>query len=377
MFGIFILIAHYEFGSRSELWANTQKHKYLPAVSLGNTGMSRHRFDNLFKALRFSRQAEYRPEGMSHERHRWQLVDDFVHNFNDHRSKNFKPGTKICVDESISRWYGQGGDWINKGLPMYVAIDRKPEQGCEIQNASCAESGIMIQLKLVKTKDEEERDNVDDGINHGTKVLTDLVKPWANSNRIVCADSYFASKQTIDCLRKMGLRFIGVVKTATKGYPMGYLSKIELHKRGDHHGVVSFDGNSNSPNTLAFVWMDRKRRYFISLCSSLQKGKPWIRERWRQVNREDPNAEAEKVQLVVPQTKCGKLYYDTCASIDQHNRSRQQTLNLEKNCSVRHGTRESTYLSSPSVLLIHGRHIQMLHKQSQRNENSTYVSQRS
>ena len=140
---------------------------------------------------------------------------------------------------------------------------------------------------------------------------------------------------------------------------------------------LSYDGNSNSPNTLAFVWMDRERRYFISSCSSLQQGKAWIRERWRQVNREDPNAEAEKVQLVVPQTKSGKLYYDTCASIDQHNRSRQQTLNLEKSYSVRHGTRESTYLSSQSVLLIRGRHIQMLHTQSQRNENSTYASQRS
>ena len=68
--------------------------------------------------------------------------------------------------------------------------------------------------------------------------------------------------------------------------------------------MVSYDGNSNSPNTLAFVWMDRKRRYFISSCSSLQKGKPWIRDRWHQVNREDPNAEAEKVELIVPQTKC-------------------------------------------------------------------------
>ena len=131
--------------------------------------MAQTRFDCLFKALQFLRQVEKRPEGMSHERHRWQLVDDFVHNFNHHCSKNFKPGTKICVDESISRWYGQGGDWINKGLPMYVAIDRKPENGCEIQNASCADLGIMIQLKIVKTKAEEERGEVDDGINHGTK----------------------------------------------------------------------------------------------------------------------------------------------------------------------------------------------------------------
>ena len=104
---------------------------------------------------------------------------------------------------------------------------------------------------------------------------------------------------------------IGVVKTATKGYPMGYLSKIELSERGDHHGVVSYDGKSNSPNTLAFVWMDRERRYFISSCSSLKPGQPWNRERWRQVDREDPNAEAEKVELIVPQTQCTELYYDT------------------------------------------------------------------
>ena len=37
------------------------------------------------------------------------------------------------------------------GLPMYVAIlDRKPEDGLEIQNAACAHSGIMYQLKIVK-----------------------------------------------------------------------------------------------------------------------------------------------------------------------------------------------------------------------------------
>ena len=103
---------------------------------------------------------------------------------------------------------------------MYVAIDRKPENGCEIQNASCADSGVMIQLRKVKTKAEEERVEVVDGINHGTKVLADLVKPWAHTSRIVCADSYFSLKQPCDYLRKMGLRFIGVVKTATKGYPM-------------------------------------------------------------------------------------------------------------------------------------------------------------
>jgi hypothetical protein len=52
--------------------------------------------------------------------------------------------------ESMSGWYRLGGYWINIGLPMYVAIDRKPEDGLEIQNACCEHSEIMFQIKLVK-----------------------------------------------------------------------------------------------------------------------------------------------------------------------------------------------------------------------------------
>ena len=61
------------------------------------------------------------------------------------------PSQRIVVDESISRWYGLGGHWINMGLPQYVAMDRKPEDGAEIQNSACGISGIMLQLKLVKS----------------------------------------------------------------------------------------------------------------------------------------------------------------------------------------------------------------------------------
>jgi hypothetical protein len=57
----------------------------------------------------------------------------------------------------MSRWYGQGRDWINAGLPHYVAIDQKPENGCEIQTACCGTSGVMMALHIVK-KEEGEAD---------------------------------------------------------------------------------------------------------------------------------------------------------------------------------------------------------------------------
>ena len=95
----------------------------------------------------------------------------------------------------MSWWYGQGGHWINHGLPMYVVIDRKPENGCEIQNAACGHSGVMIQLKVVKTAEEENASAVTDGDgnNHGTNVLKFLVEPWVRTDHCVCANSYFAS----------------------------------------------------------------------------------------------------------------------------------------------------------------------------------------
>ena len=81
-------------------------------------------------------------------------VDGFVKRFNDYRQGFYSPSENICVDKSILRWYGQGGHWINSGLPMYVEIDRKPENGCEIQNAADGKSGIVLRLRLVTTVEE-------------------------------------------------------------------------------------------------------------------------------------------------------------------------------------------------------------------------------
>jgi hypothetical protein len=97
----------------------------------------------------------------------------------------------------MSRWYGQGGYWINHGLPQYIAIDRKPKFGCEVQNSCCSRSGIMMQLKLVKTMEEPytHAQPGDNGLLHGTAVLKYLVLPWARIDRIMCPDSYFASEE--------------------------------------------------------------------------------------------------------------------------------------------------------------------------------------
>lgn len=65
---------------------------------------------------------------------------------------NIEPGDFSCIDESISRWYGLGRCWIDVGLPCYVAIDSKPENGGEIQNIACGIDGFMFKIEFVKSE---------------------------------------------------------------------------------------------------------------------------------------------------------------------------------------------------------------------------------
>ena len=114
---------------------------------------------------------------------------------------------------------------------------------------------------------------------------------------------------------------------------MTYLGRVVLPEgKGDRHGLVTID-NATGCQLLAFVWCDRDRRYFISTCSSLANGATIERMRWRQVDRA-PNALPTRADINIPQPKVCETYYSACQKIDQHNRSRQSTLMIEKKVRV-------------------------------------------
>ena len=137
-------------------------------------------------------------------------------------------------------------------------------------------------------------------------MLKHVVSPWFGSNRIVCADSYFASVGAAKELFRNDLRFIGVVKTATRGYPKPFLTSVELQNRGDFVALWS-NATENSSEHGAMLWMDKERRYFISTAGSFEWGTLYQRCRWRQVNQE-PNAAPQQVMFTIPQPKIDEMY---------------------------------------------------------------------
>ena len=69
-----------------------------------------------------------------------------------------------------------------------MEIDRKPENGCEIQDSCCGVSGIMMRLKIVKEEEDySSTDTEGEGavILHGVKVLKELIGSWTGSGRLV------------------------------------------------------------------------------------------------------------------------------------------------------------------------------------------------
>jgi hypothetical protein len=351
-FGLVILATRFEFSSRASLWSRESFGRFHSAPAFGRSGMSRNRFDHIWQHLRFSAQPIVRPPSMSHEEYRWMLVGDFVAFFNDARAKEFHPSDRICVDESISRWYGMGGDWINNGLPMYVAMDRKPENGCEIQNSCCAESGVMIRMRVRKTQacDSVEHDPDKE---KGTSILRELVLPWSRTSRVVCADSFFASVEAARELFKIGLRFIGVIKTSHRLFPLAHLGTVQFNGdsvRGQWKGLIHKKTDDALPDILAFIWVDTNRRCFVSTVSSLEDAPPIRRIRLRQVNTA-LNAEPERVFMSIKQPKASAVYYTSAAKIDQHNRTRQDDLAIERKLGT-HDWSKRVNLSVFSMIVV-------------------------
>jgi Transposase IS4 len=167
-----------------------------------------------------------------------------------------------------------------------MSFDQKPEDGCEIWTLCDGRSGMILHLKLVKTQTKQDEQqallNPNENLNHGTEVALDLVSPWFCSQQLVCADSYVSSVQTAWKCKEKGLKYIGVVKTATRHFPMQLLGSC-LEDKGERYGLVANDAN-DQPELLSFVSLDH--RYFIASGSLLAEGEPQQCELYQQIVRD-------------------------------------------------------------------------------------------
>ena len=69
---------------------------------------------------------------------------------------------------------------------------------------------------------------------------------------------------------------------------------------------------------------------FISSAEGIARGEAYERSRLRQLQPVESQLPPEIITFDIPQPKGAEVYYDSCATIDQHNRCRQWDLGLER-----------------------------------------------
>jgi hypothetical protein len=103
------------------------------------------------------------------------------------------------INEKVELYRGR---LDNEGLLHYVAIDHRPENICEIQNAACRKTGMMMELHVVKGPVEDclvlENDD-NDKLGHGCKVMLHLLRfgPMPNAALYVLIPTLPLSKQPV------------------------------------------------------------------------------------------------------------------------------------------------------------------------------------
>jgi hypothetical protein len=163
-------------------------------------------------------------------------MNDFVSAVKTHRRTMFnRPSIFAWMNLSLVGMVKVvfGSTWV---CLTKLPSSASPRMVVRLKTQSAVGRGIMLNIRLVTTAAVEARwtaEIEDTEIGHGTAFLSRLVQTWACTGRILCAEFCFASVEAAEVMGGMGLKFIGVVKTATKRYPMAILSGRELSRRGE------------------------------------------------------------------------------------------------------------------------------------------------
>jgi hypothetical protein len=110
-------------------------------------------------------------------------------------------------------------------MPHVTKIPRKPEGvGAEIKAlASGGEMGVIIGLDLMEGQEHQRQKPFWDEFGEGTAVCLRLMTPYFRRGHILHADSAFSSVKTLCALASRGVRFMGIVKTAHRQFPVRFL----------------------------------------------------------------------------------------------------------------------------------------------------------
>ena len=323
-------------GPLKDLW-KTADNGLLRPFALGERfGLSRNRFLDWVKYLKLC--PANAPDTKA------KRIEHFINAFNKHRMKGFSAGSGIVLDESISA-FRPFFDNTPEGIGWLVKMIRKPKGvGAELKNAACAVTGVMLFLELQEGKDEMAAKEFCEKFPKHAALVLRLTKQWHGKAKVIYADSYFASLQTVKACMLFGLDFVGPIKNACAGFPKKFMHNgiwllgEQPNQRGDWRAIeLVVTINDVERRVCGFAWNEPgtqgvPKKVLIASCGTTLPTDPHIKKRWC-VN--DDTGLTTNITRHVPRPLIVKQYFEAACGIDVHNHLRQGVMGIEEHIGTK------------------------------------------
>ena len=276
----------------------------------------------------------------------WDMFMPTIDKTNQKRSELM---TAYCLmlDESMSQWRPKTSKF--GGLPNYTFEPRKPiPLGTMLRDASECFSGILTYVDPVKVSELQARkefglevtsmpDKGDMPV-HTAEVLRQVKNSGLTIDGWVGGDAWFGSiHSSVECFKRFGVHSTWIIKNNSTFFPKRPLNAILTARHGTKVAgkwVTMKTTISGVPLiAVAYAWSQKGVSYFLSTCGNTCPAKALYK-----TNFEDEFGGTGFKEIKRPEI--AEYLYEYLPLIDEHNKQRQNLLNLEfcwptKNCWFR------------------------------------------
>ncbi|KAL3908548.1 MAG: hypothetical protein SGILL_008440 [Bacillariaceae sp.] len=257
----------------------------------------------------------------------WRAVQGLINDFNTNRKTNFQASDRLTLDESMSPLRPRQTKSAN--LPAISYVQRKPKPlGTELKCVADVSSGVMLHLEIQRGKKGMQNAKYSKALG-GTssctlRMVEQAVTQSSGSKDTVYGDSWFASVKTATELSKrLGVHFVGIVKTAHRRFPKDYIEETMKEWPGGTH-IVLESCFGDDLLALGYKYSSKKILSFVATKGAdlTSNGDPYVaRFLTKQGNY--------KTREVCRPRICSS-YFDASNTIDVHNQIRQDMVALEE-----------------------------------------------
>ena len=321
--GLIFVMATTQGNARRDFWANDAPEMFSGAPFRLNSFMSRRRFENILRQLKFTSEA---PPAFKHPFH---PVSDLIRAFNVHTQGCFNPAWISCLDESMSVWTNQ---WT---CPGWMFVPRKPHpMGNEYHSVCCGLSGIMYSIELVEGKDRPRELPPPKYHEKGktSALLLRLTESIAHSGRVVIMDSGFCVLRAIVDLKSAGIFSSAVIKK--RRYWPKYVDGKSIDERfeGKPVGTVEdLPGSLDGAQHVFKIFAMKEEDYVMKLMTTYGS-RIEVDDGWTQRNVTEDGRQVKK------RFKYHEPFYNHFKyrhQVDDHNNLRHSPISLETSLNTK------------------------------------------